>query len=257
MIYQIGVLDNDVRLGMLIKNRIPAELLFSGQMRLYNEEKRYVGVEVDKKENLFLLSDILADILIENLQIRYILHRVEKLYPFIDKSEQGDVLITALKRLWFATDKSDVKCAKEDLGNRISICLLESKTGVLSLDGVMRFRMADHLLTWDSVLQRCVEEYLVETQKDEFIRLLRYFVSMRDPVISFVKIVPSNNVYTMFDSNGDRVTVAVNIYEGETKEDHLLSQLISLSPESIDAREIDDFQLKDLLRQVFVGRVHV
>ena len=257
MIYHVGVLNQEVRLGMLIKNRIPAKLLLSGQIRLFHEDWRYVGVEVQSKETLFLLSSILADILIENLQIRYILKRVERNYPFIEKEEQGDILISALKRLWFPGEDGNVKCAKEDLAQRISACLLENPRGILSLDGVMHFRMADHLLAWDSVLQRCVEEHLVETQKEEFIRLLRYFVSMRDPVVSFVKIVPSNNVYAMLDSNGDRILATAALCEGETKEDHLLSQLISLSPEAIDAREVEDCQLKDLLRQVFVGRVHL
>ena len=103
-----------------------------------------------------------------------------------------------------------------------------------------------------------MDDYLLESEKHEFIKLLRYFVSMRDPILPYVIIRPGEEEYQIFDGNSAKISVILPGSEhGGTrevsKEDLLLSQLINLAPENINISEIQDEDLKRFCIRFLLG----
>ena len=260
MEYTVGVSNMDIELRPLIENRLSAANKRSGQIQIKENHKNYVALDFAGREQLFELADILADIVIENLQIRFIMREIAHDYDFVAEKDQCEILINTLKRLWYHGEKGDLEHLKQDISSRIAVCMLEGQEHVLWLDGVLRFRMRDFVEQWKDTLEDCVDDYLLESEKHEFIKLLRYFVSMRDPILPYVIIRPGEEEYQIFDGNSAKVSVILPGSEhGGTrevsKEDLLLSQLINLAPENINISEIQDEDLKTLLHQVFIGRI--
>lgn len=249
----------DVNLRPLLENRLPRNPKIHGQIQIIDDQKNYVEIQLEGKEQIFELSDILADIVIENLQIRFIMSELLHHHSYIDDKDQCEILVNTLKKLWYGGAKDNLEYVKKDVSNRIAVCLLEDKKHFLSLDGVIRFRMKDAVALWRDSLEDSVDEYLVESERKEFVRLLRYFVSMREPLIKYVKVRLGQKDYQMLDEQDLQVSVLLPGTEEDgseiTKEDLLLSQLINLSPEVIDLCEVKDEKLKGLLGQVFIGRV--
>ena len=254
MNYLIGVSNMNVALRPLIENRLPVQGKFTGEIELGEQKGRFLRVGVNGRAALFLLADILADIIIEHLQIRYLMAKLCREYDYLSERDRSEILVSTVKRLWYGGGKEKLELKKKDISSRVLICLLECE-GRLALDGVLHFRMKDCLQQWDRTMCECVEQYLLRNEKKEFIRLLRYLVCMRDPAVRYVEVLPAGEEYAMFDERGNQISVSVEEEADATKEDLLLSGLIDLAPEVIDLEHVGDSDLKGLLADIFVGRV--
>ena len=262
MEFYVGLIDGGVAIKPLIENRITPAIKRSGDIKLADSSvKRYVRINLSGKSAVFMLADILSDIIIENLQIRILMTELKSEYSFIPDKEQCDILTRALKKLWFADNGAEhLEKIKKDVSNRIAVCLFESN-GVLSLDGIIRFRMKDYTHKWCSALDDSIEEYLKKTERQEFIGLLRYFVSMREPQKKAVHVyMDTDGKYNIKDENGKPISVSISgaehgIEKAATDEDLLLSKLICIAPEVIVLENEIEKDLCELITKVFIGRV--
>ena len=80
MEYNIGVLGMNINLYQLIQNRLSAKDRVSGQIKVGENSSNYIQVTLQGKNELFELSEILADIIMENLQVRYIMRQIISYY---------------------------------------------------------------------------------------------------------------------------------------------------------------------------------
>ncbi len=96
-------------------------------------------------------------------------------------------------------------------------------------------------------------QYTLRTEKREFIKLLRYFVCMREPAVRYVEVLPAGEEYAMFDEQGNKISVSLEEEADATKEDLLLSGLIDLAPEVIDLEHVGDTELKRAVGGYFCG----
>ncbi len=256
----VGVSGCEPMFGRLIENRISGcAIREKSSLKVKKTGGNYVKVSWKDKSDAFILCDVFADIIIESLQVRYLSSLFKSEYEYIPVSEQGEILILAVKKLWYGNTGSEhlghVKC---NVSARIACCLFENPCGILSLDGIMRFRMQDYIETWNRVFHECVEHYYAECEKKEFIKLLRYYVCMRESKLSVVHLkTDSAGETTIFDDTGRRVEVTIS---GEAPfqvntEDMLLSKLIVICPEQIVIDSHMNGTLEQLIKQVFVGRV--
>jgi len=247
---RVGIMSRGADMGELLRDRVTAGM----RLGLSAAESGYIDVSYWDASQAKLVADILADIVTEHLQMRFMAEYIKNEYTFFSEREQGEVLIAALKRIWFEDSEKDAAVIKREAAARILRCIKEGR-GVISLDGVLRFRMRDFIEYWKKVLAECAERFIVREEEKEFVHLLRYFVCMRDPLIKAIVVVPGDEEYLLFDGMGVRVRVSVEGDEPVTKEDELLSRLLSLAPERIDITSVEDERLAELIRQVFVGRV--
>jgi putative sporulation protein YtxC len=253
LVYTIGISDNDVDISPTLHKHL-ASLIKKGHVELLDHGKNYVKIDLFSKEQLLPLSESLANLLMENLQINFISKRLMQDYSFLTKKDRKEVLIRTIKSLW--SEKESLEKTLKEVGERIAVCLLESKDNTLNLNGVLFFRMKDKTEEWINELNRTIDAFLLENEKNEFVKLLRYYVCMRDPLIPFVKILPSKENYALIDDTNSDINVTISPdQQSFTKEDVLLTSLLALSPEVIDAAAVSDPKLVEILKQIFVGRL--
>ncbi len=264
----IGIEDQGLELAPLITNRVH-DAMRQGCMISIDEmdgsDGRIASVclsdcehSTDKERTM--LCAILADIIVENLQIRHMVKLLKQDYYFLSEKEQCDILVKALKRLWYGTtgQKNEVSLCKIDVKQRLTDMLTQNEADTVMLEGFMRFRMKDYLEIWERELAQCVEEYVRKREYVEFVEILRLFVKIRIPRVRQVHIcVDGNGQYLLLD---DRLCLLKSQYtsQGMDRDDALLSALVNMAPLSIVVHNKDRFidaRIIETIKDVFGQRV--
>jgi putative sporulation protein YtxC len=189
-----------------------------------------------EKENICI---VLSDIIIENLEVRYLVNILKNEYKFLTEKEQCEILVLSLKSVWDPTKQSqDIDKAKKDVSNRIMQVLENSDE--LILEGFMRFRMKDYLLSWRDSLKRTIDSYLLNKEYDEFINVVKYFVMIKKSKYEKINVfITSDNTFAIFDENMVLIDDSKNVsdqtfrtYDMKYK-DILLSLLVNIAPKHI------------------------
>lgn len=264
----IGIEDHGLELAPLITNRTH-DAMRQGCLVSINELDGSEGhiakvclsdCEHSLEKEHTMLCTILADIIVENLQIRHMVRLLKQDYYFLSEKEQCDILVRALKRLWYGTSgqKNEVAMCKIEVKQRLSDMLAQNEADSVMLEGFMRFRMKDYLETWEKELALCVEEYIRKREYVEFVEILRLFVKIRIPRVRKVHIcVDGNGQYMLLD---DRLCLLKCQYSGESmdRDDALLSTLVNMAPLSIIVHNKDRFfdaRIIETIKDVFGQRV--
>ena len=214
---------------------------------LHNEEFNNFDLELNIIDSKLLISyeDInqvslaLTDYIFKRIYDKDLLSRLKKQYYFFPNNEINEVYNIILKH----------KDEDKDLKNIINLKLLPclKNKNFLNLEGFIRFQLREIDFELEDIIDRAIEIFSSEKEYKEFIRLLRYFVSIQEKKIDILKVHCSGENYTLFDKNDNDITE--EIYEkidyDEIKnvnlEDSLISILIYLNPKKIFLRK-DDFK---------------
>lgn len=111
----------------------------------------------------------------------------------------------------------------------------------LVLEGFLTFRLRDYVEELEDAVDRAVDDFLMEREYLEFVRLLQYFVEVQEPRIDKVQVVMRpGGLFRLLDESGIAVRsehleeFMVEMVESEVNwEDLLVSALITLAPNSI------------------------
>ncbi|WP_236910622.1 putative sporulation protein YtxC [Clostridium sp. Cult1] len=135
-------------------------------------------------------------------------------------------------------DEENFTVEKEYINSQIKNYIMDIP--FISVDGFMLFRLKGFNLFIDLVIDKGVEEYTVEKEYREFIKILKYFVEAQEPKYDLVNIVFEDENYTLLDNNDNKIDN--NFFEEVVEEldsvsisedDLLISSLIVLSPKNI------------------------
>ena len=255
MEYIIGISRQDIALRPLVEHRLPLQSVLNGSIQIKREADNYIWMELCGPAQVLDLAEILADIIVETMQIKFLMHEIRYFHEISSEREQCELLIETVKCLWKQEGKSGIERQKAEIGRRIAKCMLE-ESRLISLDGILRFRMQDYLHCWREALDQVAQEFTLRKEQKEFIKLLRYLVSMKDPGTEYVCVCLEQDEYTMRDCRGREIRMEDYLWEEDsTREDRLISRLVELSPEVIQLEDVQDEVLVQLLREIFVGRV--
>ncbi|HHY38031.1 MAG TPA: hypothetical protein GX507_03795 [Clostridia bacterium] len=139
---------------------------------------------------------------------------------------------------------------------------------VLVVEGFVTFRLREYLDELEEVVDRAVDEFLLDREYQEFIKLLRYFVQMQEPKVMRVKVyLERDGTFSINDELGKRVGTAVvdelraTMMEGGLElEDLLVSSLIMLAPREIWMHSRDNERWSsglETLKNVFGERLKI
>lgn len=142
---------------------------------------------------------------------------------------------------------------------------LEQNNNLL-IDGFITFRLQDYRSELCRVLEQAAEEYLMEKEYLEFIRLLRYFVEVQEPRLQKVHVVLIQpGVFQLYDANNNHVSqeyldsVVMDLLDNDMSyEDLLLSALITIAPLEVVLHvsdEEEDGNIIKTVKNVFLERV--
>jgi putative sporulation protein YtxC len=132
----------------------------------------------------------------------------------------------------------------------------------------VNFRLKDYIKDLEEIVDKAVDDFLMDREYREFIRLLRYFVEIQEPKFDTVHVVVGyDGKYILLDDSKREITneciqeYASEISEGEMNYDDLLvSSLITFAPRRIIIHCTGQFKNKELMetiKNVFAGRVTV
>ena len=264
----LGIEDQGLELAPLISNRLH-DALRQGCLVSINDmegaDSRVANVcltdsDNDNGKERLMLCTLLADIIVENLQIRHMVRLLRQKYNFLSEKEQCDILVRALKRLWYGKSgqKNEVALCKLDVKQRLAEMLQQNEANTIILEGFMRFRMKDYLETWEKELSWCVEDHVRKKEYAEFVEILRLFVKIRIPRVRQVHLcVDGDGEYVLLD---ERLCLLQSRFSGarNDKDDALLSALVNIAPLSIVVHNRDRFfdaRIIETIKDVFGTRV--
>lgn len=153
---------------------------------------------------------------------------------------------------------------KNNIIKKIDEYLQESNE--IILDGFITFRLKDLNEELTSLVEKIIEEYVIEKEYSEFIKLLKYFVEIQESRYDVVNIIiDSNGDYIIKDGNLNNITEEffadfnVDNIKGEVnKHDILVSALITCAPNKIVVHGIINAQnqeVMDTIKNIFLDKL--
>jgi len=230
----------------------------------FYREKSIESYKVLKK----YISNALADYIIRQYEERLLTRIINSNYCYFNSLERKEILAKALNII-----RNDDKTFFNSLfqirrRNVIIRRLMDyfDNSNSIILDGFVNFRLKEYIKDLEEIVDKAVDDFLMDREYREFIRLLRYFVDIQEPKINTVHVLVNyENKYTILDEDKNEITnecvqeYVNEIAEGEINYDDLLvSSLITFAPRKIVMHSTGQFRNKELLetiKNVFAGRV--
>ncbi|QCX32943.1 putative sporulation protein YtxC [Caloramator sp. E03] len=155
---------------------------------------------------------------------------------------------------------------KNNMIKKIEEFLQESNE--IILDGFITFRLKEMNSEIISIIDGVVEEYVLEKEYSEFIKLLKYFVEIQESRYDLINIIINEKgEYTIKDENGNSITKEffedfdIDNIKGEiNKHDMLISALITCSPKKIIIHGIENAQCEETMetiKSIFLDKITI
>ncbi|QGG48809.1 sporulation protein YtxC [Heliorestis convoluta] len=191
-------------------------------------------------------------------------------YYYFSDAERRNIIDKALRILQQEEETSkDYIIYRVGRNERILERLLEVMIlrKEIHIDGFIRFRLKDYTKSLCEALDLAVDEYMMEKEYNEFVRLLKYFLEIQDSRIPLVHVfLRSGGQFQLIDDKGNPVIheAMEGLQEEEVKQyvsydDLLISALITVAPEQvlIHAQEREHkSEAINTIKAVFGERLH-
>ncbi|MBU7007105.1 putative sporulation protein YtxC [Phosphitispora fastidiosa] len=137
----------------------------------------------------------------------------------------------------------------------------------LIIEGFIRFRLKDYLQEIYTAADKAVDDFMLEKEYKEFIKLLKYFVEIQEPRLETVQVLAlPSGYFKLLDGNNKNISSeyldGFLIESGDSEinyEDLLISALITIAPSSVilHYKEHDSSSARatETIKSVFGDRV--
>ncbi len=213
-----------------------------------------------------LLKHYIAKVISEVIVARWEEHLVRGIvknhYYYFNEEERQNILERA----------QEILAREDEVPRKNKILLkivdyLESHDDLI-LDGFIKFRLKEYLNELEEAVDQAVDDFLMEKEYNEFIRLLRYFVEIQEPRVEKVNVLlKPSGYFQLYDGNENIITneylegFIVDLPEGDINyEDLLISTLITIAPRQIVLHLPDQNKVKstvNTIKSVFGERVTI
>jgi putative sporulation protein YtxC len=215
--------------------------------------------EVRRRLALALAEHILAD-----LEPGLLARILGQNYGHFAREERDSILAYADKHLAAGGETAARVRRKSEILSRL-LDYLEA-AGEVNLEGFIRFRLKDYLEELEEAVDHAIDDFLLEREYREFVRLLRYFVDAQTPRMGVAHVVfGRDGHFRIFDEGAREVeSQALRQFVVETLEsdvayeDLLVSALITLAPRSVRVHDRfgeADRESVETVTEVFEGRI--
>lgn len=206
---------------------------------------RFQGHQEDAFEIIkHYIANSLAEVIVEEWEQRIIKKIVRHNYFYYTQEDKKIIMQKAKEILNPVTQNRYHLQARKD---KVLLKVLDylDLHKELVLEGFINFRLKDYQQDLEDIVNYAVDEFLLEREYQEFIRLLKYFVEIQDPRIDKVKIYFSRNgKFKLLDEEEKPVQhealegIMLDLEDTDLNYDDLLiSALITLSPREIELHQ--------------------
>lgn len=219
-----------------------------------------------KEVVIHYLANALADIIIGNLERFFVTKIIDQNYDYFEPSDQEALLEKTMIHLnSYSTNGEMHYLSQIDRKDRVLNRIMEylQNNDQLIIEGFIRFRLKDYFQELESAVEYAVQDFMMEREYKEFIRLLKYFVDIQDPKVEEVHIVLRNEgIYRLLDHEGQIIDneylegFILQMVENEIDyTDLLISALITIAPGRVIAHFSSDHPVVETLTSIFEERV--
>lgn len=217
----------------------------------------------------YYTANVIADYIINDKEVKNLEKMIQQQYYYFNPQERKKILDLSIKAL---NEKEDYYLSTNVYKISKKVRMIEEiveymeNYNELIIDGFIRFRLKYYVDDLKDAVESGVEDYLMEKEYNEFIRLLQYFVDIQEPKIQTMHIlIDENHRYSLLDTNYNYIQneyleeLATEFLDGEIKyEDLLISSLITIAPTKIYIHHMEDApnqEIMDTIQKVFSDRV--
>lgn len=215
------------------------------------------------------MGNAFSDIIVNEIEDKFVQKNLADEYYYFSVSERN----TILKHLKNIQEGEEFK-----YGNGVTY-RISRKAKVLHqiieylrgnskihLEGFLRFRLKDYLQELEEHIDRAVEDFFMEKEYYEFIRLLKYFVDIQEAKIDIANVVMGENgKYHLYDKMNRLINneyledLASEMADKDISYDDLLiSSLITLAPNQVVIHfegKVKNKEIIETIKSVFSDRV--
>lgn len=240
---------NDKRLE---REQILSEREFPVTSIFYDKNHIYTVVDLSDKCIFTKYIKTLAKFIIDKYESKILKRIINKNHPEIPNITVNEIIKQ--------NKDEDLDKRKVIIENILKGYFEENNSA--SVEGIVNFRLNEYKNQLNSLADDLIDVYYLNREYEDFIELLRYFISIQDCRPELISIrVNELAMYTIFDKNGRDITreTLVDIISPKEAEevaydDLLISMLISLAPKKIvvERKEnIQNLQLFETIEKVF------
>ncbi len=218
-----------------------------GQVTYYHcyvSDEHLLKGNYDDFVNILLncVANALSDIIINYCEPILIQKIIKEDYFYFSKKEQSRIYDLTQRILNFSeADGKDSIFFQIKRKDFVLHKLLEylQENNVIVLDGFLDFRLKKYISQLENAVDDAVDEYLMEKEYNEFIKLLRYFVNLQESKRNLINIVIKNNKLFLLDDQNIMIEKdkAFDIIAKENPDinadDIIVSTLINIAPKKI------------------------
>ncbi|MGB9780982.1 putative sporulation protein YtxC [Caldanaerobacter sp.] len=251
--------DKGVRIG--ITSSVFKDLAYY-ELRL---EDRLPFIKMsDERE---IIAEAISDIIV-NKAMGWIIGKViEKYYYYFDHKEKEEIKKIAYGILEREENIATFKKIKKDEISRKVRDFIE-ETSHIDIEGFINFRLKNFIGEIGEVVDKAVDEFLMQKEYNEFVGLLKYFVELQDSKLEVLNVVVDktgkfhlyNEDYELLSSEYIKEMTG-ELQEGiVTDEDALMSILITIAPKKIlfhSSSYLKNKEILDTIKKVFADRVEI
>lgn len=236
----------------LNKERIVSQREFPIKTMFCDERHTYAVVDLSDGAVFNKYIKTLARYIINKYENKLLKRIILKNYPEIPTYTINEII--KLKYDLDATERTEV--VESILKGYFS----ENESG--NLEGIINFRFYEYEKVLNALAEELVDIYYLNREYEDFIELLKYFISVQDARPDLIYLVVNRyGMYTILNNKREDITnkcLAEFIRPEEAKDigfdDLLISILITLAPEKIvveNQRNIKNKQLFETIEKVF------
>lgn len=219
----------------------------------------------------YYMANILSNQMIEYMEEKLAYKILCKEYYYFGLQERKGIF------KHFRDIQKDEMCKYEDG----VVCRISRKSKIVQLvmdyfmgnnaihmEGFVRFRLSNYIEELENNIDKAVEDFLMEKEYNEFIRLLRYFVDIQEAKIDVVHVLMlDNGHYHLYDSKNRMINneyledLALEMADKDIScDDLLISSLITLVPKKVVMHfsgNASKREIVDTIQNVFSNRVYI
>jgi len=217
-----------------------------------------------------VISNALGNYIINQYEQKLIARIINSNYCYFNAAEKKEILAKSLEII-SNEDKNLLNSLFQLRRRNVIVRKLAEyfeNSDNLILEGFINFRLKEYMKDLEEIVDKAVDDFLMEREYREFIRLLRYFVDIQNPKFEVIHVIASyDGSYVLFDETGREITneciqeFVNEISEGEINYDDLLvSSLITFAPRKVIIHckgQMRNKELFETINNVFSGRVYV
>lgn len=209
------------------------------------------------------IATILTDAIIEFYQERLLKRILEYNYFYFSLAEKKIIIQMANDFINEDTITSD------DNFFAIYYAVLDyiKQNKSLILDGFVNFRMQNYMKNLDYIIDISVNKYLIEKEYNEFVNILKLYVSMTPYNSPLVHLIYHSSESILLDNNLNIIPVEDEIFKAKylsdisfSSNDYALNTLLNLTPKKLIIHMIDDEQSDEFintLKLIFENRYEI